>query len=66
MSEQNKQVELYKAVRTLAENTDESIVNVSALCRLLDVDHNRVRQYAHYHNVSAIAAIQYVMNNSVK
>lgn len=38
MSEQNKQVELYKAVRTLAENTDESIVNVSALCRLLEVE----------------------------
>ncbi len=66
MSEQNKQVELYKAVRTLAETTDESIVNVSALCRILDVDHNRVRQYAHYHNVSAISAIQYVMNNPVK
>ncbi|HBN1858883.1 TPA: hypothetical protein L1206_003612 [Escherichia coli] len=62
MSEQNKQVELFKAVKSLAETTDESIVNTSALCRLLDIDNNSVRQRIYQTGCSTMEAIQYFLN----
>ncbi len=44
MNTENSQALILKSVKELAAISDDSIINVSALCRMLSIDSNNVRQ----------------------
>ncbi|MXC43249.1 hypothetical protein FQZ37_23960 [Escherichia coli] len=62
MTDTNKQVELFKAVRQLSELSDDSLINASALCRMLDIDNGKVRQRMFQTGESLMTAITYYLN----
>ena len=45
MNTENPQSFILKSVKELAAISEESVINTSALCRLLEIDANNVRQF---------------------
>ncbi|BCT57042.1 MULTISPECIES: hypothetical protein [Escherichia] len=59
MNTENPQSFILKAVKELAAISEESVINTSALCRLLEIDANNVRQRVFQTGCSTFEAIQY-------
>lgn len=59
MNTENSQALILKSVKELAAISDDSIINVSALCRMLSIDSNNVRQRVFQTGCSTFKAIQY-------
>ena len=59
MNTENSQALILKSVKELAAISDDSIINVSALCRMLSIDANNVRQRVFQTGFSTFEAIQY-------
>ncbi|EMV19548.1 hypothetical protein [Escherichia coli] len=59
MNTENSQALILKSVKELAAISDDSIINVSALCRMLSIDANNVRQRVFQTGGSTFEAIQY-------
>ncbi|GCY72648.1 hypothetical protein HmCmsJML070_03907 [Escherichia coli] len=59
MNTENSQALILRSVKELAAISDDSIINVSALCRMLSIDSNNVRQRVFQTGCSTFEAIQY-------
>lgn len=59
MNTENPQSFILKAVKELAAISEESVINTSALCRLLEIDANNVRQRVFQTGCSTFEAITY-------
>ena len=59
MNTENSQALILKSVKELAAISDDSIINVSALCRMLSIDANNVRQRVFQTGCRTFEAIQY-------
>ncbi|HGX8598054.1 TPA: hypothetical protein ACJIM7_003199 [Escherichia coli] len=59
MNTENSQALILKSVKELAAISDDSIINVSALCRMLSIDANNVRQRVFQTGCSTSEAITY-------
>ncbi|EFN3940637.1 hypothetical protein FQG64_17515 [Escherichia coli] len=59
MNTENPQSFILKAVKELAAISEELVINTSALCRLLEIDANNVRQRVFQTGCSTFEAITY-------
>lgn len=59
MNTENSQALILKSVKELAAISEESVINTSALCRLLEIDASNVRQRVFQTGCSTFEAIQY-------
>lgn len=61
MNTENSQALILKSVKELAAISDDSIINVSALCRMLSIDANNVRQRVFQTGCSTFEAINIIV-----